>query len=521
MGLRFACGWVVVALACGACAQEAPPPFAEALFVVDTDLPVPQIAGRLRVDLYAADGTWFESRDIARADAASWPASFSVFSPEAARTTRVIVRLRTYPEGLERDYRGERFADEHGEPADGARSTENDPRLVKDGVDVTPSREPQVTVAVDRLVLVKLFPGKRGRVRVTLHGACAGTMSRLSMTAPYQTPTFTEAQTCITDAGQRVPLVEEVLEDDMSIPPATALGTFGVRAGCDPTAPGAPADPRAICIPGGVFILGSETASGLGTEFDASPERVAVIDRFWLDRHEVTVGQLRTAIAAGLDHAADWPAKNAVIAHEGTLGKADPADVYPFDEWCTYSAQPGSHEDFPVSCVSWKAAHAYCNFIGGELPSEAQWEYAAAAAGRTSEVDYPWGNDAPTCDRVVYGRVALGGAARDCMDVPEGPVRADDALGDVTPLGVIGMGGNMSELVLDEDARFTDPCWRGAAQENPVCTTSTRTSHVLRGGSFLTQSFAANVAARNDDATPSFRSIFGFRCAFNAAPGKP
>ena len=513
-----ALAWLGAACVGVACAADAPPPYAEALFVVDTDLPVPQIAARLRVDLYAANGTWYESRDIARNDAASWPASFSVFSPEPARTTRVIVRIRTYPEGIERDYRGERFADEHGAPADGARATEEDPRLLRGDVDVTPPREPQPTAAVDRLVLVKLYPGKRGRVRVTLRGACAGTMARLSMTAPYQTPTFTEAQTCTTDPGKRVPLAEEVLDDDMSIPPATALGAFSRRADCDPAAP---ADPRAVCIPGGAFVLGSQTASGVGTEFDASPERVAVIDRFWLDRHEVTVAQLRSALASGLDHADGWPQKNAVIAHEGVLGATDAADAFPFDRWCTYSAQPRGHEDFPVNCMSWKGARAYCKLLGGDLPSEAQWEYAAVAAGRPFEVDFPWGNDAPTCERAVYARVPIGNGINDCSTFPAGPVRADEALGDVTPLGLIGMAGNVSELVLDSYARFTDPCWLGASQLNPVCTSSTRPSHGLRGGSFLVQSYFANAALRNDDSSPSFRALFGFRCAFTAPPGKP
>src|SRR5262245_55464835 len=69
------------------------PPLAEALVVVDTDLPVPQIAGRLRVDLYAEDGTWYTSRDIGRSQVSDWPASFSVYSPDTSRDTRVLIRL--------------------------------------------------------------------------------------------------------------------------------------------------------------------------------------------------------------------------------------------------------------------------------------------------------------------------------------------------------------------------------------------------------------------------------------------
>src|SRR5688572_24032070 len=92
----------------GACSDELPP-LPEAVIVVDTDAPVPDLVDRLRVDFYASDGTWVESRDLPRRFARDWPASFSVFgeSPEAARS--VFVRLRAYSDGHVRDYRGERF----------------------------------------------------------------------------------------------------------------------------------------------------------------------------------------------------------------------------------------------------------------------------------------------------------------------------------------------------------------------------------------------------------------------------
>jgi formylglycine-generating enzyme required for sulfatase activity len=501
-------GWLAL-LALIACEQDTPQPFAEALFVVDTDLPVPQIAARLRVDLYAADGSWYESRDIPRNDAASWPASFSVFSPDESHTTRVIVRLRTYPEGMQRDYRGERFADANGVPADGPTSLEEGPRLFDGDLDITPAREPQPMVAVDRLVLLKLVPGVRGRVRVTLRGACAGTAAKLSTLAPYQTPDWTKAETCTDNQNERTPLAPEVLEPDMSIPTATQLGTFGKRDGCD-----ASTDPRAVCIPGGPFVLGSESAAGTHTVQDSTPERVAVLDRFWLDRHEVTVADLRLALAGGVSPAP--------IAHEGVLGKSTGNEVYPFDVWCTYSAQPRERETYPVNCVTWATARAACQFFGGDLPSETQWEYAAGAAGRPMKTDYPWGNDDPTCDRLVAGRFDIGnGQPVHCPKAPLGPAPADTMLTDVTPLGVIGMAGNMSELMLDHVAEFTDPCWRGAPQLNPVCTMSESKAHGLRGAAFPFDTYAANIALRNDDASPSLRAIMGFRCAYATPPGKP
>jgi len=63
------------------CSRELPP-LGEALVVVDTDLPVPGIAGRLRVDLYTADrSAWYVSREIDTPDPSDWPVSFSVYDP--------------------------------------------------------------------------------------------------------------------------------------------------------------------------------------------------------------------------------------------------------------------------------------------------------------------------------------------------------------------------------------------------------------------------------------------------------
>ena len=130
-------------LACLACACQAPP-FGEVLVVADTDVSVPRLVGRLRVDLYAADGSWYESRDVAAPSARDWPLSFSLVTDE--HTDRdVRLRLRAYPEGGLRDYRGERFVAPHppfNPPAVAKSLTElcaNAP-LLAPGVDLTQRR---------------------------------------------------------------------------------------------------------------------------------------------------------------------------------------------------------------------------------------------------------------------------------------------------------------------------------------------------------------------------------------------
>ncbi len=480
---------VALGLACAAgpsCSSERPP-LGEALVVVDTDMPAPKLASRLRVDLYAEDGTWYASRDIGRPADVDWPASFSVFAPDD-RALRVLVRLRVYPEAVVRDYRGELW-------------------LVANGLDVTPPSEPKPTATVDRLLLLGLEPGKRGRVSVVMRGACAGTSPLLA--AEGETPVFGEAQTCTDTEGVVEPVFPSALVPDMAVPPPTARD-FGTSEPCEETT----ASSRAICVPGGAFVLGSRAAAGAtGVVAQPVPERVVVMSRFWLDRHEVTVGDVRKAYGAGFAHGDAPPGK-----HEGTLGQPSPGDVYPFDRYCTFSTAERGREDLPFTCGSWAFARRLCAFRGGDLPSEAQYEYVSSSAGKPFKTDYPWGNEPPTCDRLAYGSVSYLDNNPYCPQF-DGPVPVTTPFGDVTPLGVLGLAGNVAEILKDELAEYTDACWRAAPLVDPVCARGTMKGwHVLRGSGFLFGAFTAHSSLRNDDGSKAFRSAFGFRCAFTEQP---
>jgi hypothetical protein len=86
----------------------------------------------------------------------------------------------------------------------------------------------------------------------------------------------------------------------------------------------------------------------------------APAESYWIDKYEVTNGQYRLCVAAGV---------------------------------CERSALDGDSRyngaDQPVVGVSWHDAAAYAAWVGGALPTEEEWEYAASGAANTT---YPWGN---------------------------------------------------------------------------------------------------------------------------------
>ncbi|MBN1964308.1 MAG: SUMF1/EgtB/PvdO family nonheme iron enzyme [Anaerolineae bacterium] len=221
-----------------------------------------------------------------------------------------------------------------------------------------------------------------------------------------------------------------------------------------------------VHVPEGCFTMGSEA----GRPNERPPHEVCV-DGFWIARTEITNNQYRKCV------------------EDGACPPPEPSGEYEFD-----NPELAKH---PVVNVTWHQAAAYAEWLGGVLPTEAQWEYAARGSdGRL----YPWGDDEPNCERAV-----LTG----CSDFAEPVGRHESG---ASWVGALDMGGNVWEWVADNYIRDGENYYEVVEPGilNPPGLPEGN-ERVLRGGSYLAEWCPGRATCR-EHFEPDFTNIdVGFR----------
>ena len=499
----------IVANGCGADAPTDP----SVLIVVDTNLPAPMAITQVRFDVYSDEGTWFDARTVDVGTTGAWPLTFRV-AGKAAETTSLVVRARAYLAENTRPYTGHRFQ-EWPDNVTTTASGNDQPRLIQDGVDITPTVEPLPSLTVDRLVRVSIGPGDQGRVSLFMDGLCVGRMAELG-------PKWTS---CHSESEPRIKEEVATIEADTTPIAPSHVGMIGQT-------PCPPARDRAPCIVGGAFVFGPDGSiaasttglikplkrpSALEVDGDANMARLAVVPSFRMSETEITVRQMRKALGEGLV-LEDTLESGSIGIKRDDIGLESERD-------CTFTTEPGSYEGFAVSCVSWESARAYCNHDGGDLPTEAEWEYAASASGRDEKTIYPWGNDEPKCDGAVFARkkspLSSGfwcGEGDGVGPLSVATTSADGkalATRDTTPVGILHLGGNLAEWTRDAALSWLDACWLSSLTAAVSCAPEKDARVSARGGSWASSSAAFLRSDRRQFDWQRTRSTrIGFRCVY-------
>ena len=214
-----------------------------------------------------------------------------------------------------------------------------------------------------------------------------------------------------------------------------------------------------VLVPAGEFIMGSTNGNT-----NATPPHAIVLNAFHIDRFEVTNAHY-TAFATTTGR------RSATYAKDGRYNETSQ----------------------PVVGVSYADALAYCAWIEGQLPTEAQWEKAARGIdGRT----YPWGETEPDDSRLNHNRT-VG------KSVPVGSYPAG-----VSPYGIHDMAGNVWEWTNDW---YNNSYYTSSPTENPPGPAN-GTVRVVRGGSWGEKSDFARTFHRFW-LNPAFTNeLLGFRC---------
>ena len=281
--------------------------------------------------------------------------------------------------------------------------------------------------------------------------------------------------------------------------------------------------PEMVVIPAGSFTMGSSAAEqALANEAGAAkdltdrenPQHTVRVASFSLGKTEVTVAQFRRFVEAK-NYQTDAERNLNATGCFAWLNSDGKFDWRADHSW----RNPGwtVKDNEPVTCISHNDATAYVQWLSQstrktyQLPSEAQWEYAARAGSSTSR---PWGdNSNDACKHANGTDQTKGPTGQSWSKIHE----CNDGYWFVAPVGNYQANAFGLHDMLGNVWEWTQDCWnasyQGAPTNDSAWTTGDCTQRVLRGGSWNIDPAYLRSAYRNRSTTDYRSPASGFRLA--------
>ena len=291
-----------------------------------------------------------------------------------------------------------------------------------------------------------------------------------------------------------------------------------------------PPDFRQVWLPGGEFTMGSDHHYP-----EESPARTATVGPFRMDVHPVTNRQFRRFVkSTGHVTLAERPPDPAVypearpedLVPGSLVFQMTPGPVNLGEYWRWWAWTPGADwrhplgprsslhglDGHPVVHVAYQDAAAYARWAGMELPTEAEWEYAAR--GGLDGAEFTWGDVDPQetapLANTWQGRFPYENTEMDGW-VHTSPVGSYPPNG----YGLHDMAGNVWEWTSDAYGLPSRRAPAAACCAPETAAADSAPTRVIKGGSHLCTiqyCFRYRPAARQSQTIDTSTSHIGFRC---------
>lgn len=231
-----------------------------------------------------------------------------------------------------------------------------------------------------------------------------------------------------------------------------------------------------VYVKGGEFQMGSKIGDS-----DEHPVHKVFVNDFYVLNHEVTnlefvsflntVGNHYESHSIWFDYRESWGSEKCRISLKDSI----------------YSVEK-AYENYPVAFVDWYGAQAYCQWLGGRLPTEAEWEYLAKKSVENKKFTYDNIKDYAVFEENSNNLYA--------------PVCSKKSI-----LGIYDLFGNMAEWCYDW---YAPTSYSLKVRKNPHGV-EIGNQKVIRGGSWATKFLAISATNRRATNAINHNITIGFR----------